>query len=397
MWRGAAVRIQTQTKALPIPTQAFRRHPIATLSAKAAFFGRDASGPPPESPKGFWKRLGETAENVFFPILMLNSGYRLNHYARHEKPSKREKALDMALSLNSSQLVKGKQQLTVLEKLSVDPDEAIRLKVLKALPDLAIDDSSKVDLISRQLSLSGNLHAKHWVLQQLQKQVQKQDSAVACLPKMADIALSLLRQDASPEARSMVLRMAEKLPLSAEELDKTLMMASDTDARVQNAFLGFIKARLMTMRDISSEKANAYLDLWADSDQMSRRLAVIHKLFVWPMSDARRLALISKMEDNSREEVKKLLVTAASMLPNDLGFDKLWRASLNLNYNIRRQAAIQLVNLSDETKKLKLIELAARDPHVSVREAAIRSARVAFETPENTQKALTLFTVSDKV
>jgi hypothetical protein len=327
---------------------------------------------------------------------MLNSGYRLNHYASHDKPSKREKALEMALSLNSNQLIKGKRQLTVLEKLSVDPDEALRLKVLKALPDLAIDDSSKVDLISRQLSLPENLHAKSWVLQQLQKQVQKKDSVLSSLPKMAEITLSLLRQDASPEARSMVLRMAETLPMSSEELDKTLMMASDSDIRVQNAFLGFVKARVVTMRDVPTDKANAYLDLWAESDQMSRRLAVIHKLFVWPMTDTRRLALISKMEDNSREEVKKLLVMAASMLPNDLGFDKLWRASLNLNYNIRRQAAVQLVNLSDESKKLKLIELAARDPQACVREAAIRSARVAFENPENTQKALAMFTVSDK-
>jgi hypothetical protein len=190
--------------------------------------------------------------------------------------------------------------------------------------------------------------------------------------------------------------MAETLPMSSEELDKTLMMASDSDIRVQNAFLGFVKARVVTMRDVPTDKANAYLDLWAESDQMSRRLAVIHKLFVWPMTDTRRLALISKMEDNSREEVKKLLVMAASMLPNDLGFDKLWRASLNLNYNIRRQAAVQLVNLSDESKKLKLIELAARDPQACVREAAIRSARVAFENPENTQKALAMFTVSDK-
>jgi hypothetical protein len=393
---GCSVRIQTQIKGWPSQALAFRRKPHTVHASKAVFFGADTPERPPENPKGFWKRVGETAEHVFFPILMLNSGYRLNHYASHDKPSKREKALEMALSLNSNQLIKGKRQLTVLEKLSVDPDEALRLKVLKALPDLAIDDSSKVDLISRQLSLPENLHAKSWVLQQLQKQVQKKDSVLSSLPKMAEITLSLLRQDASPEARSMVLRMAETLPMSSEELDKTLMMASDSDIRVQNAFLGFVKARVVTMRDVPTDKANAYLDLWAESDQMSRRLAVIHKLFVWPMTDTRRLALISKMEDNSREEVKKLLVMAASMLPNDLGFDKLWRASLNLNYNIRRQAAVQLVNLSDESKKLKLIELAARDPQACVREAAIRSARVAFENPENTQKALAMFTVSDK-
>jgi hypothetical protein len=151
------------------------------------------------------------------------------------------------------------------------------------------------------------------------------------------------------------------------------------------------------MKDVPSDKANGYLDLWAESDQMSRRLAVIHKLFVWPMTDARRLELISKMEDNSREEVKKLLVKAASMLPNDLGFDKLWRASLSLNYNIRRQAAIQLLNLSSESNKLKLIDLAARDPQACVRKAAIQSAQVAFENPDNTQKALAMFTVSEKV
>lgn len=346
----------------------------------------DASQMAAAHPAGFWGRLKGGLETVLRPVLWLNKNYRMGSYAKDSNPQKRLWALDMALGLDSEHLTQGKKQSDILKKLNADPEEAVRLAVVKACGSEPIAPSVKKDLITHQMTLPGNSAVKKWVLDQLMSP----QSTLATTPNLREICFSLARQDQEPQVRKHVLKVAQTLPKDAPEVHKMMLLNEDAHPEVMGELLTFLLHRMVKVGDVTPQEGRQLLDKMAESTQMPHRWAVIHKLFVWPLMPSEQMALIQTMDSMATPEVRGVLVMAASLLPDEMAFRLLWRYSLDLNYNMRRKAAIHLANLSDEAKKYALLELAKRDPEASVREAARQTASIAFQSPRYKEKAKNL-------